>query len=380
MRGTLGIARLETLLVVALAAGLGIALLEEVSRPFAALFMVLAGACLYTAVRRGGAWRWVAYNIGVVFLGLALVEAYFIFDSPRVNCDPELSDPHEILGYAPLPARRVSCGMKHRGEAVYDATYTLDNAGWRILPPHSSEARGCALFFGGSFTFGQGVDDEEAMPYRVGVESGGGYQIYNFGFKGYGPHQMLAALESKWVEAQIACEPSHVIYQALAAHVRRAVGLTSWGSHAPKYRLGTQGGVVRAGRFDDSQSATRKFLERRLQRSALITRVRNTAKPPKPAHIELFHRIVAAAKIDVEKRFPGAEFHVLMWDLGAEALVEELEARGVKVHRVSNMLPGLRKDGSPYRVHPKDAHPSAKAHALIAQYVVEEILLTRNRP
>jgi hypothetical protein len=47
--------------------------------------------------------------------------------------------------------------------------------------------------FGCSFTFREGVEDREAMPYLVGELSK--YIVYNFGFHGYGAHQMLSALE-----------------------------------------------------------------------------------------------------------------------------------------------------------------------------------------
>ncbi len=65
-----------------------------------------------------------------------------------------------------------------------------------------------------------------------------------------------------------------------------------------------------------------------------------------PSHLDLFHGIVARARDFVATRFPGAEFHVLAWDPGApEGFIEGLEARGIAVHRMSGVLPGLEEKG-----------------------------------
>lgn len=44
------------------------------------------------------------------------------------------------------------------------------------------------------------VNDNETAAYQVGEMSSGNYRIFNFGFKGYGPHQMLSAIEHSLVE------------------------------------------------------------------------------------------------------------------------------------------------------------------------------------
>ena len=44
------------------------------------------------------------------------------------------------------------------------------------------------IIFGDSFTFGEGLNCVQMMPYRVGEIGGGRFEVYNFGFQGYGPH------------------------------------------------------------------------------------------------------------------------------------------------------------------------------------------------
>lgn len=78
---------------------------------------------------------------------------------------------------------------------------------------------GCVLFFDDSLTFGEGVNDNQTMPYRVGMRSAGALRVYNFAFHGYGPHQMLAQIELGVVRDTIDCLPDHAIYQAIIPRI-----------------------------------------------------------------------------------------------------------------------------------------------------------------
>ena len=91
------------------------------------------------------------------------------------------------------------------------------------------------------------------MPYLVGERSGNRFRVYNFGFHGYGPHQMLAALTGGRVQDTVDCQPTHVVYQAIVPHVERVSGLATWDRHGPRYVETQDGGVRLAGRFDDTE-------------------------------------------------------------------------------------------------------------------------------
>jgi hypothetical protein len=62
------------------------------------------------------------------------------------------------------------------------------------------------------------------MPYLTGLKTKGKFQIYNFGYSGYGPHQMLASIQQEMVEDTINCKPKYVIYQGAAFHAERVEG------------------------------------------------------------------------------------------------------------------------------------------------------------
>ncbi|MEK8021721.1 MAG: hypothetical protein VSS75_033010, partial [Candidatus Parabeggiatoa sp.] len=74
---------------------------------------------------------------------------------------------HNILGYVPKKDIQVIAQKSYANELLYNVQYTIDKNGLRLgfnqskKPPMNS-----VLFFGGSFTFGEGVNDNETMPYR----------------------------------------------------------------------------------------------------------------------------------------------------------------------------------------------------------------------
>jgi hypothetical protein len=94
--------------------------------------------------------------------------------------------------------------------------------------------------------------------------------------------------------------------------------------------------------------------------------------------MEILHEARRMALAD----YPGAEFHVLLWDednADNRAIRDGLRQRGITVHLMSDILPNYRADdlNEEYRIHARDAHPNARANKLIARYIVGEILNAR---
>lgn len=147
-----------------------------------------------------------------------------------------------ILGYRPRKNTVVDSRKYFKDELVYDVTYSIDANGLRIAPPVTpGSGERCILFFGGSFTFGEGVEDDTTTAYRVGQRLEGRYRIFNFGFHGYGPHQMLSALESGLAKSISSCNARYVIYLVLVEHVQRPAGLALWDLEGPRYLLAANG-------------------------------------------------------------------------------------------------------------------------------------------
>lgn len=285
---------------------------------------------------------------------------------------------HPALGYAPPPGLQVFARRVVRGKAIYEVTYTYDEHRQRTPPPVAVEPPlGAILCFGGSYTLGEGVEDDETYPFRLGELLGRRYQVLNFGFHGYGTHHMLAALQADGLDRKLRARPRLAVYLAIPDHVVRAAGRKSWDAHGPWYRA-VDGAVQHGGTFDERPSpplVSSDWLADRFAGSALLRRFYRDPVDLRPEDLALFEGLVRASRDLVVARDPGAEFHVLAWD-GPEAWwasIERLRAAGVRVHTVHEMLPNLGV-GQRIPTLPDDPHPTAAVYDAIARYVAGHIL------
>jgi hypothetical protein len=99
------------------------------------------------------------------------------------------SDP--LLGWIPRPGARA----RHVSEGNFDVTYIIDDAGHRAIPPHSGAQR-TLHFFGDSFTFGHGVENDQTAVSIVADALGRHANVVNHGVMGYGLEQMFLRLRA----------------------------------------------------------------------------------------------------------------------------------------------------------------------------------------
>jgi hypothetical protein len=366
--------------------------------PYLWIFLVWSAALFVTAAwdrRRRSLW----FNVACIGVGLGIFEYYLWtsgdkgFRARRVDdVDKRIHAPHGQLGWAPLAGTVATQRLFFEGELLYDATYNIAPNGLRVSSPAAvanNSAPECILFFGDSFTFGQGLEDHQTLPFQVHEKSMQQYRTYNFGVNGYGAHQMLAALQHGLVDDVVQCERSqvsHVFYQGITDHVRRSAGRLWWETHGPRYVLTEDGGVTLDGSFedDDDYEEDRSWIEilgTQIFKSMIyqsIVQGRYVRKYSRDT-IDLYVRIIDEARSVVRADFPSAEFHVLFWDednLDNGTVREGLRDRDITVHLMSDILPSYEPDdlNRVYRIHERDFHPNALANELIARYVVSQVL------
>ncbi len=289
-------------------------------------------------ITRSTGTKLVAIHFAAVLSVLALYEGWLLvsYDSAAQGNPPSRShysgsylqgyflrhgEVASILGYGPKPNFvATSAKVTDNGEVVYDVTYTINERGLRIAPEYIPSAR-CALFFGGSYTFGEGVEDSEAYPYQVGAQSSGRIQTYNFGFHGYGPHQMLAALESGFVDDAISCKPNYLVYLMLPrGHIERVLGLTSWDQNGPRYVVDETGRAKRVGRFSDPgvtkpiEPGWQKYL---YENWLTFRDIVGPWSAIDARSIGLYLAIIRTARNLAVAKYDDSEFHIILWDVGA---------------------------------------------------------------
>jgi len=339
----------------------------------------LAGgiACLaWVATGRRG--RVVAFNAGVLLIlasaGLAYLEEraperiQTFSDAPNVF----ILDP--VLGHRPAANLHTRATMHVGADLIYDVTYDTNEDALRVGPPETGESpRDCVFFFGCSYTFGEGVENDETLPYRVGVKAAGRYSARNFAYSGYGPHQMLAAIESGLVDRTARCDPKVAIYQSHPHHVARAAGKWWWDRHGPAYAIREDGRVERVGSFADRAAESTWSTE--LLRNSPMAQQLFDRSPVDIDDIRLFQGIVQRSRDLLAERYPGIEFHILHWDIEAPPVYRDgWTGDGISIHLLSAVLPFDRSGWEHELLLPHDVHPTARTHALIADYVVESVL------
>jgi len=365
-----------TLPAIAVAVVLSATVLVTGVPPHLWLSVVWSGACLVamiaaTTVARRALW----FNAAVVLAAVAVLEGYAAYTSGTAERRQTWSNPQSLfarddaLGHRPPPGHVTDSQLWYGDELIYDVTYTIDDDGLRIAPPTAGLAANepCVLFFGGSYTFGEGVNDDQTMPWLVAVLGGHRYQVRNFGFAGYGPHQMLAAIESGLVERVARCTPRYAVYQAHPHHLLRAAGKWWWDEHGPRYELDAGGEVTRNGNFDDDATLSP------LADSEVARRLSDSIEPA-VEDVELLNAIVQESHRLLERLYPGIEFHVLYWDVGPPWLFDDKRtAAGLRVHRLSAVLPHWDRWEQLYTFD-HDVHPTPRAHFIIARHVIDRVL------
>lgn len=403
-RNTKRIARARSTVVVAVLAAVVVAGLCLKARPMPFVWFFGAWAIsffgLIFCVR--GSWpRALLFNASLAAATLAGAEAYFALqERENPTCTPEYKVKDDVLGWAPAKGVRTQATKFHHRNLVYDVAYTIDANGLRVSPPVARDLTGTALFFGCSFTFGEGLEDHEALPYQVGIQSDGRWRTFNFAFGGYGPHQMLAALEDGRVRRLVDSRPRYAFYVAIPAQVGRVAKRTVWGNGSPRYRLDRDGIPRLDGHFGD-EGNTPSFLESwmlrlvpqagpelhwQLSKSAIYRMYSSSDSPTTEDDVRLYMAVVGRAREILLADYPGLEFHVIFWPshfIEYRALYREMFEGfcklDVPVHRVEDILPGYNVEvpttnQTRYLLAPTDGHPNALANRLLAEYVVHRIL------
>lgn len=141
---------------------------------------------------------WPAVMIGAEIAIVSVHQAYVGAAEPDVAAAPRkpvmgdsVHDPDPLLGWVPRPGARV----RHVSEGNFDVTYTIDANGRRAIPSPAGAQR-TLHFFGDSFTFGHGVEDDQTALSIIARALGARTKVANYGVMAYGLEQMFLHLRA----------------------------------------------------------------------------------------------------------------------------------------------------------------------------------------
>lgn len=286
-----------------------------------------------------------------------------------------LFEPDDLLGYKPQSQAEVDSIASLDGRPVYAVRYATDRFGRRrTSAQHTGSRPASILFFGGSYTFGEGVNDDETLVAQF-AELSAAATCYNYGFCGYGPQATLAILSSDRLTTELPRPPEVAIYTFIDDHVRRAIGsmrvATTWGGRMPHYTIGPDGRPHKMGDLTSGRPF-RSLLYSVLAKSHTLSFLEVDVPPVMTErHIAFTAKLLAESARLFRERLGGEEFVVLLYPgvkLGAR-LAEHLRASGVRCLDYSTLFdPGERI----YHID-GDGHPTPAAYGRVAKRLANDM-------
>jgi hypothetical protein len=156
----------------------------------------------------------------------------------------------------------VTAKFIDNNDILYKAKYTFDELGFRkVNPDIPYKNHKKILFLGCSFTFGEGLNDNETSAYFF-QNLNKKYKVLNYGFPGYGPNDILFDLENNVKKTLGSIESVEiVIYTMLEDHIERASCSMRYcfkderaqnRLKAPMYKMQSNGELKYYGAFKDN--------------------------------------------------------------------------------------------------------------------------------
>jgi hypothetical protein len=280
------------------------------------------------------------------------------------------------LGVGLEPNREVTSEFHVDKKVIWNVRYKTDEFGRRAtIKPKSSDTEQLVVFFGCSYMFGEGANDDQTIPSEF-VKLSDNYEAVNYGVPGWGTQQMLALLESGTARKQIPeGKRATAIYLYLQeVHESRVIGemdvVNSFGVNFPYYKLATNGSPERIGVFSSDRWLVNN-LYHVLGKSQVRAFLGLNFPRRNPSHYELTAAIIERSATLFKSQFPGSRFIVVPYpSTNPESpCLLRLKLRGVPVEGSRTLF----QHTDPAWHHFGDGHPTPLANKAIAKQIVQLI-------
>lgn len=291
------------------------------------------------------------------------------------------------FGSQPKPGVFTAKKVASNGDVLYDTIFTIGPDGFRVTPKYGDTQSHRINFLGDSFTFGEGVADNETMAFYVGdlvnsQKQGANLwaplEVKNYGIHGWGIHQGLAILQSN-LDTK-----SNLNFVLTAPWHASRVGCADFFSlGSPKYQLESDGLVKRNGYcrsfgwVEHSPKALRGLITSSkvfnlIQDSLLVT---NDQDKQIAIYLGVLKTIAAESKRRGEDLVVGFIKADDQWFIGSynnDKILAAIKDMGIKVVDMTlaekNEL--LARN---YYIHELDKHPTGAANLARAKLLMNNI-------
>jgi Glycosyl hydrolases family 16 len=321
------------------------------------------------------------FNLGFLIFIFCLTEEYSnsknnsLITNKVSNTMPFVRS-SDTLGWDNIKNAITKTSAYHDTLLLYDVKYTLNENGQRITPEViPNDSMRSVLFFGCSFTFGQGIRDNETMAYMVQDSVRDKYKVYNFGVIGFGANQMLSAIEHNMIDGIVKYPPKYIIFNAIPDHIGRI-----YSPHTPRYLFkGIDAKEPVLTGLNDYTNERNKHFFYKILNSEFYKYISKKSRDRK--NIDLYTAIILKSKNQLFKKYPNSHFHVIYWDSEADKeyndyIIKSLKEKNITTHIVSDILPGYNSKS--YRAYvinfSYELHPNSYANQEVSNYILKNIL------
>lgn len=383
-------------LMAAIVAAAALALPSALWACVVAAILGLAGVVLL----RGNAWRTGSLLAAAVALSLALLDIFAGLLTPTAHgaeltrvTEPAYWPPYDpVLGFSLKPDSQAVHTATFGAEKVYRITYHIDADGARKGPAGPAGAD-TYLFVGDSFTFGQGLSDDQHLAAQFAKANDYKVNAVNLGVPGNSPNQILRAFEtglldawqSKPGQSSVRGPVKAVIFWIIPAQLARVTGDGTWLWDTPRYVL-EDGKLRHTGSFMDYRwthpwVGLKVFLGEQFAFIDAIGREQRQVE-----QVELYVAMLARLQAFVREKFEAPLVLAYSWPdeksptghgtseydqkvlVGIMARIQKLGMPMVRVDTAVGPTPVSQL------LIPHDGHPSALQNELVAKALKKELI------
>ena len=288
--------------------------------------------------------------------------------------------PDSLLGYRPNSNAHCSGEKTYHDTLIYKMTYNLDSSGHRVTPYSLTPKEKFAVFLGCSFTFGDGLNDNETIPYFFSKNTKT-FQGYNFSYSGYGSNQALIMLQNDSLNKIVIQKDGIGIYVFIHDHINRTIGsmsnFTMNKGKAPCFEL-ENANLVHKGLFIDAHPK-RSWLYEKTGGSGFF-RYFGIGYPfrLREKDYELTGKVLEEISKEFQKKFHNNKFYVIIYPSISQKDYESDDniIKYLKIKKIRYLdyrkLFNLTTKG--YFI-PNDNHPTALANDILTKQIIKDLHL-----
>lgn len=355
----------------------------------ALFFLFCFGVLLYIGIKKQKPlFKKIFFSLSSVLFALFLFEIYGQFVTSDENAvfsgtfaDNKLvSGKKDLLGFGPAEDTcfKVTAIRKQNDSLIYNVVYSFKN-GQRIVPENNDSAINQAVFLGCSYVFGDGLNDNQTLPYFFSQFSSATekqFDVQNYAFSGYGAHQAYMITTEKLLKnkQKPLQEGSIVIYYFIPSHIERAAGSVIWDVFGPWYEV-ENGQIVLKGTFDDKNLFRENYVTKRLTSIWQNSNLYKSFFQPKTTQKDVQRVMEMIKQMNFEFSRKKIRFIVVVGSFNStdenhDMIKSTLYSNNIEHYFIDSIIPSFQKKKASYTII-GDGHPNEKFNIELARYLVD---------